>query len=277
MKLLSLLLLWSTYMSWIILSGIDRSGKTTAAEYYKSEGYEYVHLSAPDDKYYSPGYTGPSYVDEMVDLVMKYDNVNTVFDRSWYGEKIWPDVYGRKPLLNDEDYEVLHEYEYRNQTVKYLLHDSNIAAHWKRVQEDTGLKPTTKDQFVKAGRSHMGLISKYNFIKKTIEDFPKVEKKPDNKEEKQEIEATEEKIEIIKPTLLSGQSKLEMANAINTVLNNRIIKKKGHLFESLESDLRGFLDNKLSALLGEPQEEFSVNEIKVLKQFCQQWQSKLKG
>jgi hypothetical protein len=270
------------YMAWVILAGLDRSGKTTAAEYYKSEGYEYVHLSAPDDKYYAPGYTGPGYIDEMVDLMMKYDNINTVFDRSWYGEKVWPEVYGREPLLKEEDYEILHEYEYRNQTAKYLLHDPNIAAHWKRIQEDTGLKPSTKDQFIKAGRAHMALISSHNFVKKTMEDFPKAEKKveeppqiPSDPVEPSPMDDGRKQPEA--PKQMNGQSKLEMANAINSVLGNRIIKKKGPLFESLEEDMRGFLDRKLSALLGEPQEEFSINEVKILKQFCQQWQSKLKG
>jgi len=267
-------------MTWILLAGLDRSGKTSAAEYYKSQGYEYVHLSAPDKKYYTPGYTGPGYVDEIVDLMMKYDNVNTVFDRSWYGEKVWPAVYGREPLLKEEDYAILYEYEYRNQTAKYLLHDPNIAAHWKRIQSDTGLKPSTKDQFVKAGRAHMGLISEFNFVKKTLSDFPKVEPAVQPKAvepaiEEQALETKSEEVKDAKPVQSTGQNKLEVANAINNVLSNKIIKKKGDVFESLENDIRGFLNNKLSTLLGEPQEDFSISEVKILKQFCQQWQSKL--
>lgn len=261
-------------MSWVILAGLDRSGKTSAAEYYKSEGYEYVHLSAPDKKYYEPGYTGPGYIDEMIDLMMKYDNVNTVFDRSWYGEKVWPAVYGREPLLSEDDYEILHEYEYRNETAKYLLHDPNIAAHWKRIQADTGLKPATKDQFVQAGRAHMGLISEFNFVQKTLNDFPKVEPKVEEPQEELKVEM--EEVSNIKTVKLTGQSKLEVANAINNVLSNKIIKKKGVVFESLEDDIRDFLSKKLGTLLGEPQEDFSVSEIKILKQFCQQMQNKLK-
>lgn len=265
-------------MAWVILAGLDCSGKTTAAEYYKSQGYEYVHLTAPDKKYYTPGYTGPGYVDEMVDLMMKYDNIDTVFDRSWYDEKIWPAVYGREPLLNEEDFEIFHEYEYRNEATKYLLHDPNIAAHWKRIQADTGLKPSTKDQFVQAGRALMGLISEFNFIKKTLNDFPKVEPKveePVATQGEQAEEVKTEEVVNIKPIKLTGQNKLEVANAINNILSNRIIKKKGEVFESLEEDLREFLNKKLGALLGEPQDEFSINEVKILKQFCQQWQSKL--
>ena len=263
-------------MTWVVLAGLDRSGKTSAAEYYKSQGYEYVHLSAPDKKYYTPGYTGPGYVDEMVDLMMQYDNVDTVFDRSWYGEKVWPAIYGREPLLKEEDYEILHEYEYRNQTAKYLLHDPNIAAHWKRIQADTGLRPSTKDQFVKAGRAHMGLISEFNFIQKTLSDFPKVEPKVEEPVEEQASEAKPEVVKTTQPVQLTGQNKLEVANAINNVLSNKIIKKKGDVFESLEKDIREFLNNKLSALLGEPQDDFSVDEVKILKQFCVQMQSKLK-
>lgn len=270
-------------MAWVILAGLDRSGKTTVADYYKSKGYEYIHLSAPDKKYYEPGYTGPGYVDEMVDLMMKYDGYDTVFDRSWYGEKVWPQVYGRDSLLKEEDFEILEEYEYRNQTEKYLLHDPNISAHWKRIQEDTGLKPSTKEQFFKAGRSHMGLISNHNFIQKTLHDFPKAEKKAEDVVREVEvkdgetIEMRNGETVIIKPITLTGQGKLEMANAINNVLSNKIIKKKGPQFESLETDVREFLDKKLSALMGEPQEEFSNSEVKILKQFCTQLQAKLNG
>lgn len=269
-------------MAWVILAGLDRSGKTSAAEYYKSQGYEYVHLSAPSKKYHEPGYTGPGYIDEMVDLMMKYDNIDTVFDRSWYGEKVWPAVYGREPLLKEEDYEILHEYEYRNQTAKYLLHDPNIAAHWKRIQSDTGLKPSTKDQFIQAGRAHMGLISEFNFVQKTLQDFPKVEPKVEETVEEpveklEEQQADIEEVKKTKTVQLTGQNKLEVANAINNVLGNKIIKKKGVIFESLEDDIREFLNKKLSALLGEPQEDFSTEEVKILKQFCQQMQTKLNG
>lgn len=268
-------------MAWIILAGIDKSGKSTVAEYYTSIGYTYVHMSAPDKKYYELGYCGPSYLDEMLDVMMKYDGINTIFDRSWYDEKIWPEVYGREPQLKEDDFEVIHEYEYRNETVKYLLHDHNVKAHWERVQQDSGLKPTSKEQFIKAGRLHMKLLSNENFVMKTIGDFPKPNKKQEDDivlpKNKQELN---EGIDIILDKSINekidGKVKLEKANAINTILSNVIVKKKGYIYDELEKDIRGFLNNKLNTLLGEPQEDFSNNEIKILKQFCQQMQAKLK-
>ena len=263
-------------MAWVILAGLDRSGKTTVAEYYKSQGYEYIHLSAPDKKYYEPGYTGPSYLDEMLELMMKYDGVDTVWDRSWYGEKVWPEVYGRKPLLNDEDFEVIHEYEYNNQAVKYLLHDPNIKAHWERIQKDSGLKPISKEQFMKAGRANMRLIAEDNFIQKRMEDFPKVEKPIEEKPKAEAVSDEVAAMQIETAKSRSGQQKLEEANAINTILKSNIIRKKGPIYDALEADIRNYLDKKLSVLLGEPQEDFSPNEIKILKQFCNQMSEKLK-
>ena len=46
---------------WIILEGLDRTGKSSVADYYRQQGYEVVHMSAPDKKYSQSGYTGPSY------------------------------------------------------------------------------------------------------------------------------------------------------------------------------------------------------------------------
>jgi dephospho-CoA kinase len=269
-------------MAWIILSGIDKSGKSTVAKYYESIGYQCFHMSAPDKKYYEPGYCGPSYLDEMVDVMIKYDGINTVFDRSWYDEIIWPEVYGRIPQLNEEDFEVIHEYEYRNETVKYLLHDHNVKAHWERVQQDSGLKPTSKEQFMKAGRSHMKLLSMANFVLKTINDFPKLNKQPIEEDKALSTNKQEAKddINIVAnksvTTILDGQTKLEKANAINAILSGSIVKKKGIIYDELEQDIRSFLNNKLNTLLGEPPEDFSNHEVKILKQFCQQMQAKLK-
>ena len=94
-------------MAWIILEGLDRTGKSTVAELYKRQGYEVVHMSAPNKKFTQPGYTGPSYLDEMIDIYMKYSHKDVCFDRSPYGETVWPFVYGRKAQLSEEEIESL--------------------------------------------------------------------------------------------------------------------------------------------------------------------------
>src|ERR1700677_2946033 len=113
-------------MAWIILEGLDRTGKSTVAELYKRSGYEVVHMSAPNKKYMEPGYTGPSYLDEIVDLYMRYALRDVVFARSPYGEFIWPFVYGRKPQLNKDDIEILQDIEVQNMVERYLLYDPSI-------------------------------------------------------------------------------------------------------------------------------------------------------
>ena len=85
----------------LILEGIDRTGKSTVAKYYKAQGYEIVHLGAPDKKYTEPGYEGPSYFDDMYKMYSSYHGMDVVFDRSPYGELIWSAVYGREPLLTE--------------------------------------------------------------------------------------------------------------------------------------------------------------------------------
>jgi len=94
-------------LAWIILEGLDRTGKSTVAELYKKQGYEVVHMSAPNKKYKEDGYAGPLYIDEVLDMYMQYDGQDVIFDRSPYGEAVWPHVYGRPPMLDEDDFEVL--------------------------------------------------------------------------------------------------------------------------------------------------------------------------
>ena len=46
------------------------------------------------------------------------------------------------------------------------------------------------------------------------------------------------------------QLKLEKANAINEILSKRILKQKGDAYDSLEQEIRLFLNTKLGQLFG---------------------------
>ena len=97
-------------MAWKVICGIDRSGKSTVAEFYKTQGYEVIHLSAPDKKYSRSGYVGNTYFEDMIELLMSKTGKDVFWDRSWYGERVWPFVYGREPQLTEEDVErIIHE------------------------------------------------------------------------------------------------------------------------------------------------------------------------
>jgi hypothetical protein len=285
-------------MTWIILEGIDRSGKSTVAALYKEQGYEFIHMSAPDKKYKQPGYSGPSYLDDMLDLLMQHDGKDVVWDRSWYGELVWPHVYGREPMLSEEDIEVLQEFEERNQVSRILMVDPDQAGHWKRCVDNK--EPLTQSQFRLAGSLYTKLAHKYNFVPKQLSDYSDKFKKPKaetvestsgtNNEVREDGQAlvTGKGITDISVSgstfdktvyeKISGLDKLEKANAISAVLSKRIIKQRGSAFDELEGEVADFLKGRLEELLGgkkdKPSISFADEEVQILKLFVQRLKDK---
>ncbi len=272
-------------MSWIICEGIDRSGKSTLAEKYKQKGYKIIHMSAPDKKYVQPGYTGPSFLDEMVELIAKYDGLDVFFDRSWYGEiSVWPHVYGRIPQLSNEDMEILIEFEEKNQVERLLLTDPNVEAHWQRCVANK--EPLNKPQFNLAQILYAKMAEEYGFKVMNITDFV------DIKNVKEDVSAAKEApkdsvvgdttaptvvaVDLSKSGKTAEQLKLEQANAINDVLSKRIIRNKGDEYDSIETEVRTFLNSKLGILLGIPSSavELTPDEIHILKTMAQRIKEK---
>lgn len=281
-------------MAWILLEGLDRSGKSTVAEYYHKQGYEVVHMSSPHKRYREPGYEGPSYLEEMVEMYGLYKGQDVVFDRTVYGELVWPEVFLRMPLLNDEDYEYLAQLEYHENVERYLLWDEDQEAHWKRCAENK--EPINRVQFVQAGRLYDKLTAERGFELKQLDDFSNLAK---------EVEKLETKTKIKSRTLAknkqnsskhggdsnnagsnppsrstnprdAGQSapdivqRLHRANAIRTILESKIIKKKDSVYADIEEDIRGFLEDQLSELFETKSEtSFSEDEMTVLKNMAQ--------
>jgi thymidylate kinase len=259
---------------WIILEGLDRSGKSSVAEKYKKLGYKIHHMSAPNKKYLKTAYTGPSYADEIIELYMKYDGENVLFDRSIYGEVIWPTVFNRKPQLNEDDIEALREFELRNDAEYILMYDSDVDAHWKRCVNNN--EPLTRGQFNHAAVAYGQMAAKYNFKKKQLKDYKDMKNNEDDKKtintKPKQPEPIVEEVKVATKTV--GQIKLEKANAINQVLNSRIIKRKGDMYDALEEDIRLFLEDKLSELFGTESKKFTPEEINILKLFCKQMLNK---
>ena len=270
-------------MAWIILEGLDRTGKSSVAELYKRQGYEIVHMSAPDKKYLKPGYVGPSYLDELLDIYMRYTNKDVVFDRSGYGEFVWPFVYNRQSQLTDEDIEILQDIEEKNDAQKILMFDPNTEAHWKRCVDNN--EPLNKPQFNQANALFDKMARKYNFERKQLSDFSLLQKNaipalPQGTETTTERSAgvTDQKHEESSKgsSRFTSLTKLEQANAINDVLSKRIIKQKGDIYDDLEEDVRNFLSNKLSTIFGENEsKDFSKEEVQILKLYCKQLMQKL--
>jgi len=278
---------------WFIIEGVDRSGKSTVAALYKQQGYEVIHMSAPDKKYRQKGYAGPSYLDDMLEMYMQYDGKDIVFDRSIYGETIWPHVYGREPSLTEEDIEVLQEFEERNQTSRILMIDPDQAGHWKRCVDNN--EPLTHSQFRLASTLYTKLAHKYNFAPKKLSDYSDkfTKTKTENNEQTSNADYAERqgerpiekgqdiinsstsspKVDKISNEKTSGLNKLEKANAISAVLSKRIIKQRGNSFDELEGEISDFLQGRLEELLGGKSKQPSLSEIEVqiLKQLAQRF------
>lgn len=279
-------------MAWILLEGLDRSGKSTVAEMYKKQGFDVVHMEAPDKKYSQPGYSGPSYLEEIVDMYNIYAGKDVLFDRTIYGETVWPDVYNRLPCLTVEDIEYLSRLEYNNNTTKILMYDQDVEAHWNRCVANN--EPLNRLQFVQAGRLYDELATKHNFEKRQLGDFsteePEEIKKssgqqkaegnndrlPDLSGDVQPSKAgTDKKIQRIHTTE-TLESKLERANAIRGLLKAPLVKKKGEAFKQLEQDIKSFLEQELENIFKEERkEDFTQDEVQILKVYANRIKEKL--
>lgn len=280
------------YMTHIILEGLDKTGKSCIAELYKKQGYEVVHMSAPSKKYKEAGYAGPSYLDDIIDMLMKYDGKDVVFDRSWFGECVWPYIYNRDPMLFEDDIEVIQDFEDRNNTQKFLMIDPDTNAHWQRCVANK--EPININQFKMATILFNKMAHKYNFLPKELKDFKDVETKntkQDSATSKQEEPITDRqnKANIVSSTPISNSAiasatieeteldKLEKANAIRDVLSKRILKQKGGTFDKLENDLKTFLKSKLSEIFSDQPTKVSLSEEEtmILKLYCKQLKEKV--
>lgn len=258
-------------MALIILEGLDRSGKSSLAKSFEAEGYEIVHLSAPSKKYKEPGYTGPSYLDDMMDLLHQASNRDIVLDRSHYGELVWPSIYSRESMLTEEDIEVLREMENAVGVRRILMHDPAIEANWKRCTDNN--EPLTRTQFLRARTMFERMAKTYDFEKIVLTDLPEFKDKM-QKPTTIPIPSASENLKKDDDSVSKGpinmkskeQLKLEKANAINDVLSKRIIKGRSDIYDDIETEVRLFLNNKLGTILGsEPPDSFSKDEVFLLK------------
>lgn len=283
---------------WIVLEGLDRTGKSTVADHFVSEGFTYVHFMAPDKKYKDPSYSGPSYLEDTMAMLKEYDGQDVVFDRSWYGEMVWPKVYGRDPQLSIDELSLIKRLEAKNNVKKYLMIDSEVEAHWQRCVDNK--EPLDRQQFNAASRLFGRMAHTQEFIPMSLGDFNAQiagntwEADTPVEEGNADAQGAVDNVETPSPAVLKKQAepiprksetptqikeKLEKANAINSILSKRIVKQKGLIFDAIEGEIKNFLGARLSELMGTgaPQaESLSKDEVQMLKMFCKQWQSKAK-
>lgn len=266
-------------MAWILLEGLDRSGKSTVAETYRKKGYEVVHMQAPDKSYFQPGYSGPSYLEEIVDMYSIYDGKNVVFDRTIYGEYVWPEIYNRMPMLNEDDIEYLSRLEYNNNATKILMYDDDVESHWQRCVDNK--EPLNRLQFVQASRLYDKLATKHNFNKLQLPEFleDNQEELEDNDDDTSNILQSDvytddyedefQESEAISEGKTKGQfleEKIKRANAIRTLLKTKIVKKNGPEFLRIEEDIKNFLTEELESIFAPKQSvKFTDDEVQILK------------
>lgn len=257
-------------MSLLILEGLDRVGKSSVAAHFEAKGYELVHQSAPPK-----GMTADIFLEEQMQLISAAASKDIVLDRSYYGELVWPQVYGRGALLSDESLEALREIEDSVGVTRILMHDNNVEAHWKRCVDNN--EPMTKPQFIRARALFTALAEKHGFQRKTLQDFPEIPIiQQEVKAKPTEVQAVVQPAPVQK--LTNEQIKLETANAINDILSKRLIKQKGPIYDKIEINLRTYLNTELGKILGTKTEnntgQFSSEEVELLRFFCKKLKEK---
>jgi hypothetical protein len=272
-------------MALVLLEGLDRTGKSTVATYFESLGFESIHLSAP-----AKGTSSDNYLQQMIDLLSQGAHKDIVLDRTHYGELIWPQIFGRKPLLDEEQIEILREVEDSVGVQRIWMTDDNLTAHWQRCVDNK--EPLDKAQFTRARGLYSSMAQKYGFEKVTLQTF--VKQFPDaqaivDQSKASELESKTLQVSVSEtttsitevdtakpisntsvkyPNKTPQQHKLEVANAINEILSKRILKTKSPIYDDLEVELRNFLNTKLGKLLGgsDPNElSLTQDEIKFYK------------
>lgn len=264
-------------MALVLLEGLDRTGKSTVAQYFETLGFEVVHMSAPPK-----GTTPDQYLQEMIDLVSSASTRDIVLDRTHYGELIWPQIFGRKAILSEDDIEAIREVEDSVGVQRIWMTDDNLNAHWQRCVDNK--EPLDKGQFARARGLYSSMAQKYGFEKVTLQtfvkQFPDAQKVIDDSKaavlEQKTLQtpsvSQEAEVALVSPTRHPGKSpeqhKLEVANAINEVLSKRILKTKSPVYDDIENEVRHFLNNKLGKLLGGSSTNelsFTQEEIKFYK------------
>jgi hypothetical protein len=254
-------------MALVLLEGLDRTGKSTVAAYFETLGFESIHLSAP-----AKGISSDDYLQQMIDLLSQGAHKDIVLDRTHYGELIWPQVYGRKALLDEEQIDILREVEDSVGVQRIWMTDDNLTAHWQRCVDNK--EPLDKAQFTRARGLYSSMAQKYGFEKVTLQTF--VKQFPDAQSIIDQNKASELESKTLQvttsgsnttvteadttkpisstnskyPSKTPQQHKLEVANAINEILSKRILKTKNSVYDDIENELRNFLNTKLGKLLG---------------------------
>lgn len=252
-------------MSLVIAEGLDKTGKTSVAKFFESLGFKIIHMSAP-----LKGTTKDQFLQEMTDIVSSAATADIFLDRSYYGETVWPHIYGRQPLIDEEDIESLREIENAVGVQRIWMTDDNLTAHWQRCVDNN--EPLDKMQFTRARGLFSTMAQKYGFEKATLQtflkQFPEAKRFVDEVAQEQtqqvpiSIDSTGD-AHVKRGQKTVQQHKLETANAINDIMSKRILKSKGSVYDGIENEIRVFLNDKLGKLLGGESSELTLSQDEI--------------
>jgi hypothetical protein len=186
--------------------------------------------------------------------------------------------------LDDESIDILREIEANMDITRILMYDPDSKTHWERCVANN--EPMDQKQFVKARTLFSAMADKYDFVRKTIKDFPDaVQPLPANQDKLVDANSnakTSDSAEEAGDNKANGlakskeQLKLERANVINEVLSKRIIKGKGPMYDEVERNVRHHLNQELGKILGTsaPSQTLTNEEVELLKFFCKRLKEK---
>ena len=188
------------------------------------------------------------------------------------------------------------------------MYDSNTEAHWQRCADNN--EPLNRQQFGRANIFYERLVNDYGFQKKQLSEFPELmpegtgsvdsdgsssvgeaqkdlhrsDGDPDNSEFDKQTSGMGSNIapcsdEGDNGAVGSVEDKLERANAIRTLLQGKIVKKKGGVYDDLEQSIRRFLNEELDQIFtGKTRDQgFTPEETGILKLYVQRIKEKQKA
>lgn len=141
-----------------LFEGMDKVGKTTAAETVRKKiKGEIVHMGVP-----SKWHTPETYFAECLHKLALTAKKNVVFDRTFFGELIWPSIYGRSAMLSEDKVATLLQaahHMHPDGVHLIYMHDPDKEAHIARM-EAFG-EPVYK--YDEASSIHREVLAKNNF------------------------------------------------------------------------------------------------------------------
>jgi hypothetical protein len=223
----------------------------------------------------------------MMNLYVSLSGQDVVFDRTPAADVVWAQVYGRKPQLSDDDILALREIEDQNHAHRVFMYDEDVRAHWKRCIANK--EKLTIAQFNAARQLYEKFADEHGYERRQLKDFIDTKAAPVKaKTEPETLKMSPPDESVVCSKLIrefndahakpeNPMDRLDRANAIKDILSKTRIVKKDPRYDFVEEEIRGFLNDKLSVLLGEAPTVLTDEEVSILKLYCHRIKNKMEN